>query len=428
MNSGIIFIQLLLILCVAHALGRVAYWCGQPAVIGHLLAGVIAGPMVLGQYHPELRTYLFSNVVGLMALSKIGLVFIMFGLGLEVGKSEKTTGAVNGRGVVAIAVAGFLGAGLAGMLLGYFTHGTFAAGTDRGPYMLFFGVAMAATAVPVLAAILDDRRFLHHRLAPLVLNAAVVTDILAWFALSVVLVSLSSGGLRGIFFSSVTLVVLVIVAEFMISRRYSSAASAKPGADSTKVLVAALIVLFAFCVVTDLANAHVTIGAFIAGLAFRKHSVLREFWEKGPHALVSQFFTPLFFGTAAMNVAINAADWPELLMWAGVFFLVGGAGKVGMSYLSARVTGLSKSDALVVATLMNTKGVMEIILLTVGLEIGVISAQLYAILMVVALVATVITLPVVRLIPLSKAAPSATNTVLRSAHKESKKRPLMDSV
>lgn len=399
--------QLLLILGISHALGRLAYWCGQPAVIGHLLTGVIIGPMVLGHFDPELKRYLFADVTGVLVLSKIGLIFIMFGLGLEVGSAEHSPASqARNRNAVPIALAGFLGAGLAGIALGHFTHASLAGDAGKLPYMLFFGVAMAATAVPVLAGILADPRFLHQRLSNLVLNAAVITDILAWFALSVVLVLLSSNGPVAILYSTITLIVLVGVAELLVSRRLVASASTGPGHDTRRLLVAALIVLFAFCVVTDLANAHVTIGAFVAGMAFRKHSGLRHFWEKGPQALVNLFFAPLFFGTAAMNVAIGAGDGWALLGWGALFFLVGGLGKVGMSYLAARLTGLSGADAFVVSTLMNTKGVMEIILLTVGLEIGVITPQLYAILMVVALVATVITLPIVRRVPPDRQAPA----------------------
>ncbi|WP_460133780.1 cation:proton antiporter [Pseudomonas sp. S1_E04] len=426
MDVASIFIQLLLILFVAHVLGRVAVWLGQPTVIGHLLTGIIIGPMVLGAYDPELKRYFFSNVIGLMALSKIGLVFIMFGLGLEAGKTPAVPHNVKRQSAAGIAVAGFLGAGLAGVILAYFTHGVFAQGTERTPYMLFFGVAMAATAVPVLASILDDKRFLHRRLSALVLNAAVITDILAWFALSVVLMLVSSSAGHGILYSSLALLLLVLVAECLVSRIYVSSTPVGQDAIGASVIIVPLVVLFAFCVVSDLANAHVTIGAFVAGLAFRKHAVLRLYWDKGPHALVSMFFTPLFFGTAAMNVAIEAGDVVYLLMWGGLFFVVGAVGKVGFSYLAARLTGLSRPDSFVVASLMNTKGVMEIILLTVGLEVGVISAQLYGILMVVALFATVITLPIVRLVPVSPTPPLARAPINERDSVRNNKKPLVN--
>lgn len=427
MDVASIFIQLLLILFVAHVLGRVAVWLGQPTVIGHLLTGIIIGPMVLGAYDLELKRYFFSNVIGLMALSKIGLVFIMFGLGLEAGKKPPATHSVKRQSAAGIAIAGFMGAGLAGVLLAYFTHSTFAPGTQRTPYMLFFGVAMAATAVPVLASILDDKRFLHRRLSLLVLNAAVITDILAWLALSVVLMLVSSSAGHGILYSSLALLLLVVVAECLVSRIYISTEPTGQDAVSASVIIVPLVVLFAFCVVSDLAHAHVTIGAFVAGLAFRKHALLRTYWEKGPHALVSMFFTPLFFGTAAMNVSIEAGDVVYLLMWGGLFFVVGAVGKVGLSYWAARMTGLSRPESFVIASLMNTKGVMEIILLTVGLEVGVISTQLYAILMVVALFATVITLPIVRLIPV---APSASGGARAPINEHSRvrnnKKPLVN--
>lgn len=416
MNTASIFLQLLVILGISHCLGRISYWLGQPAVIGYLLTGVVVGPMVLGAFDPALGSALFANLTGLMVLGKVGLIFIMFGLGLEAGTTEPGPSHAKAGKALPIALCGFIGAGLAGMLLGHISHGVFSGHVERLPYMLFFGVVMGATAVPVLAGILADPRFPHRSLSPLVMNAAVITDILAWFALSLVLVLLSSKGTSGIFYSAITLVVLVAVAEFVVSRRLVgvAGATAAAGSDPSRPLIAALIVLFAFCVITDLANAHVTIGAFVAGIAFRKHKGLREFWEKGPQTLVNLFFAPLFFGTAAMNVQIDAGSWPGLLAWGGLFFLVGAVGKAGSSYLAARFTGLERPDAFVLATLMHTKGVMEIILLTVGLEIGVITADLYAILMVVALAATVITLPVVRLVPPRCQAPATQHQVLFS--------------
>ena len=412
MNTASIFLQLLVILGISHCLGRISYWLGQPAVIGYLLTGVVVGPMVFGAFDPGLSSALFANLSGLMVLGKIGLIFIMFGLGLEAGATEPGPAQAKAGKALPIALCGFIGAGLAGMLLGHISHGVFSGHVERLPYMLFFGVVMGATAVPVLAGILADPRFPHRSLSPLVMNAAVITDILAWFALSLVLVLLSSKGTSGIFYSAITLVVLVAVAELVVSRRLVGASGAAAGCDPSRPLIAALIVLFAFCVITDLANAHVTIGAFVAGIAFRKHKGLREFWEKGPQPLVNLFFAPLFFGTAAMNVQIDAASWPGLLAWGGLFFLVGAVGKAGSSYLAARFTGLDRPDAFVLATLMHTKGVMEIILLTVGLEIGVITADLYAILMVVALLATVITLPVVRRVTPRRQAPAAQPQVL----------------
>lgn len=426
MNSANIFMQLLVILGVSHCLGRVSFWLGQPAVIGYLLTGVIVGPMVLGAIDPGLTGALFANVTGLMALGKIGLIFIMFGLGLETGSGRHGGSQAKAGRALPIAVSGFIGAGLAGVLLGYASHGVFSGHVERLPYMLFFGVAMAATAVPVLAGILDDPRFLHHRLAPLVMNAAVITDILAWFALSLVLVLLSSTGSVSILYSGITLIVLVAVAEFVVSRRLVAPSSTITSSDPSRPLVAALIVLFTFCVITDLANAHVTIGAFIAGIAFRRHQGLREFWEKGPQALVNLFFAPLFFGTAAMNVNIEAGNWAGLMAWGGLFLLVGALGKAGISYLVARCIGLCRPDAIVVATLMHTKGVMEIILLTVGLEIGVITADLYAILMVVALAATIITLPIVRLVPPRVSAPAA-SSMRGVATREGRERPVLEN-
>jgi Kef-type K+ transport system membrane component KefB len=372
--------DLVLIIVAARLLGGLARRLGQPAVIGEIAAGILAGPTVLGA---GLSEAIFPVEVKpqLTALADIGVVIFMFLAGLEIDRDRL---AGSGRSILGIAVAAFVTPFVLGCALAL---GPLARHHDgsRLAFPLFLGCALAVTAFPVLARILQDRGLFTTRLGQLGLAGAAVVDIFAWCSLALVFASA-----RPEFddhWRLLLIVPLVAVLWWVVRPVLARAVTAERGETAT-VLVAVCGAMTT-AAVTEWMGLHLIFGAFLFGVIFPRSQRPRA--EPGAQ-LVSSLFLPAFFVVAGLRVDLSGLDRAAVVE-AVVIVAAAIAGKIGGTYLAARLCRLDRRTAGALAALMNTRGLTELVILNVGLTLGVIDTQLYSVLVLMALVTTAMTGP-----------------------------------
>lgn len=395
-----VFVQIVIVLITAHLLGALAERCGQAPVIGKIAAGILLGPTVLGHFAPSLHLGFFSGLEILSAIGQIGLVLIMFGLGLELeGERDDINRKTVTRASI-IAFAGVFGGALAGVVAAILSYDIFGNNKDIVSFALFLATASAATAVPVLSRILYSLDMSNTRFGATVLLTATITDVLVWIVLSITIASVDGkyGGLP-IWMQLSALVVLILVCEKLarpLLRRIRTMIRSGKHDYATSHIAIPLVVVFILSVVTAKLGLHVLLGAFIAGMVFRSERDLVILWRQKVEGFVEAFFVPIFFAAAGMNMGLEGAGWLFISLWVLFFFTIGTIGKAGGCYVAARMSGFHHKDAYAFGVLMNTKGLVELLILSIGLAYHVISKELFTILTIAALLSTVVTTPLLR--------------------------------
>lgn len=387
MHSGqivVFLMDLVLIMAAARLLGWLAERVGQPAVIGEITAGILAGPTVLG---PHLSNMLFPHEIRsyLSLLANVGVAVFMFVAGLEL---DRGAFAGSRRSIPAVAVAAYavpfvLGCGIAATALARHRTG------DLPSFTLFIGCALAVTAFPVLARILHDRGLTRTGIGQLSLACAALVDIFAWTALAVVLAVAHPG--TGSQWRLALLVPAVAVTWWIVRPALARMAAASTAQTMIVIGVGGALLLGA---ITEWIGLHLIFGAFAFGVVFPR--ARREAVESGARIL-SLVLLPGFFVVAGLAVDLGSIDRAaigELL----VIMVVAIAGKLASVYVAGRLTGLPSRSAAALAALLNTRGLTELVILNVGLSTGLIGPQLYSLLVVMALVTTTMTAPMLRLI------------------------------
>ncbi|MEV6767371.1 cation:proton antiporter [Nocardia sp. NPDC051030] len=376
-----LLLDLVIITIAARVFGRLATMVGQPPVVGEITAGILASPMVLGH---TLATTAFPPEVQspLSAFANVGVALFMFHAGLEVDAGLFRTGRrlVLGVSTASYVVPFLLGAALGATLLARHDNG------HRLGFTLFMGAAIAVTAFPVLARILDDRGMLKSRLGQLSLASAALNDVLAWIVLAVVL------GLVGAedHDSWRMLLLLPVIAGLILGRPLLARCLARSTPNGTfSVAVAGALLCGA---ATEWAGLHVIFGAFAFGLAFPRTG---STGTADRIRTVSSLFLPAFFVVAGLHMDL-ASIGPSALVELPAIVAVAVAGKLGGTYLAARCGRLSHREAGIWASLMNARGLTELVILVVGLSAGLLDRQLYALMVIAALLTTAMTAPLLR--------------------------------
>ena len=394
---GLPLVQMLAILVATRICGLAVRRLGQPHVVGEMLAGILLGPSLLGLLAPGASAALFppSRLDVLGALSEVGMVLYMFLVGMDLD-----AGTLRGRGAaalltshVSIALPFSLGAALS---LGLFDR--FAPpGIPFTPFALFLGAAMSVTAFPVLARILAERGLGRTALGALATSAAAVGDVTAWTILAAIMVVVRTPGAGGVPFAPVLGVVLFVAAAWLVRRplRRQAAAAFEARGGMTHALLATLVTLaLAGAAVTQALGLHALFGAFFAGFTLsterRLAAATRERLE-GPLVAV---LVPLYFTFTGLRTNLDALVEPELGAVAVVVVVVAVVGKLGGAAVAARVGGVAGGEAAALGVLMNTRGLMELVILNIGLDLGVLSPALFSIFVLMAFLTTLMTSPI----------------------------------
>jgi Kef-type K+ transport system membrane component KefB len=381
----------IVVLC--RAGGWLARQVGEPSVVGEIVAGVLLGPSLLGAIAPSLVTDLLppSLQVQLGALANVGVVLFVFGLGLELdGRALRN----RSHAAIWVSHASIAVPFVGGCFLALVLPSRLGAPGSFGPYCLFIGAAMSITAFPVLGRILDELELRHTPLGHLSIVCAAVDDVTAWIALTVVVAMARSSGaastVRTILFGAVLVAVMLIPV-----RRLLSSLVDHSGMSSLALVVAIALLTAA---VSDLIGLHAIFGAFLAGCAIPRRGNLKE-RARGLAPLTESVLLPLFFVMAGLQADLRGLlSHPGELVAGLAILAVAVAGKLGGAWVAARRTGSPQSEALALGVLMNTRGLTELVILNVGLQLGVLPSPLYTLLVLMALITTIMTAPLLRLL------------------------------
>jgi len=376
-NLAITLLQILVIVVCGRALAALLKHFGQPPVIGEIAAGILLGPSFFGHYFPGAFGQLFpaSSIPALQTLSQIGLVLFMFLVGLEFApellRERKHT-------VVVISHASIIVPFLLGIPLAMYLYPRVAdpAVTFRS-FALFMGTAMSITAFPVLARILAERHMLKTKLGNTAIGCAAVDDVTAWCILAFVVMLVRAGDPKTLVLQ-LALVVLYVLAMIFLVRPLLR----RP------TLATALLVAIASAWITEQLGIHALFGAFLAGAILPKDESLARHLQT-----VNVLFLPLFFAVTGLRMNIGLLQTPALWICCALVLLTAIVGKFGGAALSALTVGFSWRDAAAIGVLMNTRGLMEMVVLNIGRDIGVVSQSLFTMAILMALVTTAMTTP-----------------------------------
>lgn len=387
--------QLLVVLCIAKGAGWLLRRLGQPAVIGEMAAGLLLGPLLLGAVWPEGQAWLFApESLGTLGLvSQLGVLMFLFVAGAELELST-----LQGRRSLALLVshAGIALPFLCGVLLAFVLHAEHApAGVGFGSFALFMGVSLSITAFPVLLRILTDRGIAHTDLGRIAIACAALGDASAWCLLAVIVATVQATGWGGAALSLVGTLVLA-AAVLTLARPWISRREIRPELEG-RSLIWLLLLALACALVTELLGIHALFGAFLAGIAVSGNARLRQLLIERVEPFAISLLLPLFFAMTGLRLRVDGWQSSDLLLGA-VVIIVATLGKGVGTWLAARSAGMPQTQALRLGALMNTRGLMELIVLNLGYELGLISDRLFAVLVVMALVTTAMTGPLLDLI------------------------------
>jgi Kef-type K+ transport system membrane component KefB len=401
MSTTTLLLQLIVILTTARVCGWLLKHLGQPSVVGEMAAGMVLGPVVMGALFPGVHAELFSkaSLGGLTSLSTVGLVLFMFVIGLELRPQQGVRQQVRAAGFVGLlSIAAPLVMGLA---IAPVLHPALApAGVGFWPFALFIGAALSITAFPVMARILKDRGQAGTPFGQLSLSAAAVVDAFAWVLLALVVAMAGTGeGYPGLLKISVGVVVLLAVVYLVLKPAYAwlLRTRAPDGEPSATVLAALMIGLLACSLATEWVHLHAVFGAFLFGTCLPRDDRLLGALADRIEPLSIVVLMPLFFALAGLNTSASAFSGASLGAM-GLIFAVAAIGKIAGGAAGARLAGYGWRDSLATGALMNARGLMELIVIKVGYDAGLIGAELFTMLLVMALVTTAMTGPLMTLI------------------------------
>jgi Kef-type K+ transport system membrane component KefB len=397
--SVLFFLQLAFILGTCRVVGLLAKKIGQPQVVGEMIAGVVMGPSVFGLLAPEIQGYLFpkQSMGTLYTISQLGLVLYMFLIGVEF-KIDLIRSRI--RSAASVSVAGIIAPFTLGCLIAIFLIRDatfFTQGVSQWEAMLFLGAAMSITAFPMLARIIYERGLTGTSLGTLALAAGSIDDATAWCVLAVVLSSFSGD-------STIALLaigggVLYVIGMLLIGRpllRPLGAMAERANGISGPLLAGVLVLVALSAWFTDTIGIYAVFGAFILGTAMPRGLFAREL-ERLLEPVTTNLLLPLFFVYSGLNTRIGLIDSSFLLLVTIVILLAACIGKGVACWLAARLNGESQRDSIAIGTLMNARGLMELIILNIGLERNIITPTLFVIMVIMAIVTTLLASPVFEL-------------------------------
>jgi Kef-type K+ transport system membrane component KefB len=372
-------------------------------VIWEVISGILLGPSFLGWSAPGIYAFILpSDVVPPLAVvAQLGVTLYMFVIGLELNP-DRLRGRV--RTTVAISNASIVLPFALGLALAQYLYPRFS--TSDVPFAsfgLFFGVAMSITAFPVLARILSDRGMSRSELGILALTCAAVGDVTAWCLLALVAGVAQAHAGSALLVSLMTLIFIAVMFVVVRPMTVRIANQSVEGSPARGAVAVTLVALAAASLVAETIGVHTIFGAFLLGAVIPHDSPLARAFERRLNRPVTILLLPAFFALAGMRTEIGLlSGWNEWLA-GGLIIATATAGKFGGTLVAGWATGLRWGDAAALGVLMNTRGLMELIVLNVGLELGVISPALFAMMVLMALVTTVAATPVLeRLVPAAR--------------------------
>jgi len=397
---ALLLFQIITIVLVARIFGWIFRKIGQPSVIGEIIAGIVLGPSLFGLYFHDLKESLFpiESLGNLQLLSQVGLIFFMFVIGMELDlkvlKNKANDAVVISHASIVIPFA--LGIGLS-----YFIYNEFApAGVEFISFSLFMGIAMSITAFPVLARIVQERGIHKTRLGTIVITCAAADDITAWCILAAVIAIVKAGSFVSSLYVIGLAITYVIVMLFMVKPFLKRIGDLYGKKDNIKKPVVAIffLTLIISSYLSEVIGIHALFGAFLAGAIMPDIAKFRSIFIEKVEDVSVILLLPLFFVFTGLRTEIGLINEPYLWKITGFIILVAVVGKFLGSALAARFVGQNWRDSLTIGALMNTRGLMELVVLNIGYELGVLSPKVFTMMVIMALVTTFMTGPALDII------------------------------
>ena len=397
---SILLIQIIAVLLMVRLFGFLFKHIGQPGVIGEIVAGIVLGPSVLGYFFPDVFQALFppESLTNLELLSQVGLVLFMFVIGMELDFSVLKN-KINET--LVISHAGILVPFFLGIVSSYWIYEEYAAAqTAFLPFALFIGISMSITAFPVLARIIQERNMTKTSLGTLAIASAANDDVTAWCLLAVVIAIAKAGTFASALYA-IGLTALYIIIMFMVVRPFLKKVGevyANQEVINKTFVALILLILIISSTLTEIIGIHALFGAFMAGVVMPPSIGFRNVMMEKVEDIALVFFLPLFFAFTGLRTEIGLINSPALWGVCLLLITVAVAGKLGGCAVAARLVGESWKDSFTIGTLMNTRGLMELVALNIGYEMGVLPPSIFVILVIMALVTTFMTTPLLHLV------------------------------
>ncbi len=397
---SILLLQIIVIMLAARLMGKLFQRLAQPAVIGEMVAGILLGPSLLGWLSPSTMSFIFPepSMGTLKLLSQIGVIIFMFTVGMELNAQHLREKA---HSAIIISHASIIVPFFLGVTLSLAIYPTLAPnGISFVTFALFIGIAMSITAFPVLARILEERSLSKSYLGATTIACAAVDDVTAWCLLAVVVAVSKADGLGRLLMPILCSMLFVGALIFLIKPQLERLfkRDVKDETRSTVPVAVVLAFVFACAWFTEIIGIHALFGAFLAGVVMPSAAGFRSFLKERLETFGLSLLLPLFFAFTGLRTQIDYLnDWQSWLMGAGIM-AVAITGKLGGSTLAARWTGMSWSESFSIGALMNTRGLVELIVLNIGYDLGILPARIFSIMVLMALVTTCMTGPLLSLI------------------------------
>lgn len=397
----LLLVEISVILLVTAACGWLAKRIGQARVIGEIIGGILIGPSVLGRLAPDLSSHLFSKSTSAAfdSLSTLGLVLFLFLVGIELDFDEL----LKHRKTALLASALSITIPFAtGALLAHSLRIRFAPqGIGSLPFVLFLGIAMSITAFPVLARILEERGLQGTPVGTMAIFCAAVDDVSAWSLLAFTLALMGKGDHAASVSTRMLTLVVYLAAMVFVIRPLGNWAS-KRHKDGSALSLELLSVIIAGVLLsaaaTDFIGVHPLFGAFLAGVCFPRIPRWQAAIRTQMDMIVSVLLLPLFFALTGLRTRLDLLSNPNMWLWAGIVFVAAVVGKMSGAAMAARWAGQSWKDALTLGALLNTRGLVELIVLNIAYNTGVFSPTLFTMLVLMALGTTMTTVPILNLL------------------------------
>ncbi|RKS97605.1 cation:proton antiporter [Chryseobacterium defluvii] len=392
---ALLLAQIVTIILVARLFGWICMKIKQPTVIGEMVAGIVLGPSLVGMYFPEFSAFLFpkESLGNLQFLSQIGLILFMYivGMELDLGVLRK-----KAHDAVVISHASIIIPFALGIGLSYYIYQEFAPdGIQFTSFALFIAIAMSITAFPVLARIVQERNLQKTKLGTIVITCAAADDITAWCILAAVIAIVKAGS----FASSIYVIIMAIAYVFLMIKivkpflkRVGDLQAGKSTISKPMVAIFFLTLILS-SYATEVIGIHALFGAFMAGAIMPENAKFRTLFIDKVEDVALVLLLPLFFVFTGLRTQIGLLNDSHLWITAGFIILTAVVGKFAGSALTARFLGINWKESLTIGALMNTRGLMELIVLNIGYDLGVLSPEIFAMMVIMALFTTFMTGP-----------------------------------
>lgn len=394
-------LQLTVIVLAARIGATVAVRIGQTAAVGEIIVGILLGPSLFGLLAPDVFQYVFhSGTPELMQmLSQIGLVLLMFQIGLEFDFSHLNERR-NRKAMLWVAAASLIAPFALGYGIGHISAPILSPSAHPVISALFIATAFSITALPILGRIMMEFDMTRTPIGVIAISAAAINDVIGWLLLALI-TTLTLSDFNAVSFAAKVALVLVffVVSWFGVRplmKNILHRFDAKNGALSNNLLGLVLASTFLSAMTTYQLGIFAIFGGFMMGVLLHDEHAFVKTWRTRISPFVMVFFLPIFFTYTGLRTNIGSLDSASAWGWCGLIVLLATLGKFGGAYIAARLTGMSHTEAKVLGIMMNTRALMELIVINVGYDLGVISQQMFTILVIMAIFSTVITSPCLR--------------------------------